>query len=73
MKKDYRSPNYLLTVQNDGFGWWVINQLKKNHKLHLRGRHPDRKYMMWLHGLTPNWTNDIPVRLSKTIAIYLRK
>ena len=67
------SENYLLTVNNDEAGWDIINKLKKNHRLHLRGRHSDRKNIMRIAGLRPNHCNDIPVRLSGYIAVYLRK
>jgi hypothetical protein len=74
MKKDkYRSDNYLLTVWNDENGWNIIKKLKENHSLKLRGRHPNRKLVMKLNGLKPNHCNDIPVNLSQTIAVYLRK
>lgn len=72
MDKKYRSKNYLFSVYNDRYGWDIINELKQNRKIRLRGRHPERKYVMWLHGLTPNYCRDIPVYLSKMIAIYER-
>jgi hypothetical protein len=74
MKKDkYRSKNYLLTVRNNENGWAIINQLKENHNLQLRGRHPHRKFVMRLYGLKTNYCNDLPARLGLTIAVYLRK
>ena len=67
------SENYLLTVNNDVEGWKIINMLKENQKLQLRGRHSDIKNIMRIAGLRPNHCNDIPVRLSGYIAVYLRK
>jgi len=73
----WRSPNYLLTVKNDRLGWMLIEHLKMRtkgvYKIVLRGRHSNRKQVMRDNGLNSNWTNDIPVRLSERIAIYLRK
>jgi hypothetical protein len=69
----YQSERYIGTVPNDECGWEFIDRIKNSGaEVRLRGRHSNRKAAMAAVGLTPNYCNDIPVRLSERIAIYTR-
>ncbi len=72
MTKNHRSEKFIITVRNTPLGWAIINALKSQFPIRLRGRHPNRKFIMHHNGLTPKLCGDIPVRLSEFIAVYMR-
>lgn len=75
----------LFIVPNNDLGWAYIKELRKYRKVRLRGRHHDRQsvaYKVWASGedklyrslfrLEKMFRNDIPIKYSERIAIYLQ-
>ena len=68
-----RTERYICTIINDENAEEKIKQIKEIYGyILLRGRHKNRKMIMNENGLEPNFTNDIPWRLSERIDIYRR-
>ena len=68
-----RTDRYICTIINDENAEEKIKQIREIcGYILLRGRHKNRKMIMNENGLKPNFTNDIPWRLSERIDIYRR-
>ncbi len=74
-----RTGVYVFKISNDDEGKQALRLLvkgfnKKQYTINLRGRHSRKKLAFELNGLTyrKKGTNDIPLSLAETIAVYIR-
>ena len=68
----------LFVFENNALNRAIISILKATlnkarYTLSVRGRHSDRVKVFKKHKIRPNYCNDVPLRYSERLAIYINK